>query len=333
MIFPLHLSMGLVKYIIGNRLWPNKRMPMLVILEPTLRCNLTCVGCGRIRDSESVQDRLLTVEQCLEAADKTGAPVACISGGEPLLHPEISGIASQLVRKRRHVYLATNGLLLEKFLSKVKPSPYLNFVVHIDGLAETHDKMVGLDGAFDVTIEAVKAARRAGFQVYTNTTFYRGTDLGEVEQLFTFLTELDVSGIMIVGGSPFNGEVEDIYLSRQETGAVFRHLYQFRDRFKYYSNPLYLKFLTGERELRCTPWACPTLSPLGWRQPCYALTDGYCESLAELVAKTDWDNYGTGKDPRCANCMFHNPFETSATLEAGRSLSTLWELARWNLSR
>jgi len=333
MIFPLHLSLGLARYIIGNRLWPNKRIPMLVILEPTLRCNLNCVGCGRNRESEGAQERMLTEDECLEAGDKTGAPVVCVSGGEPLLHPEISSIVNRIVQKKRFLYLPTNGLLMESFLRKVKPSPYLNFVVHLDGLAETHDKMVGREGTFNIAIEAVKAARRAGFQVYTNTTFYRNTDLGEVERLFTFLTDLDVNGIMIVGGTPFNGEENDIYLSRQEAGVIFRQLYEFRDRFKYYSNPLYLKFLTGQIELQCTPWACPTLSPLGWRQPCYALTDGYCESLSELVAKTDWDKYGIGKDPRCSNCMFHNPFETSATLQAGRSLSTLWELARWNLSR
>jgi len=306
---------------------------MLVILEPTLRCNLTCVGCGRVKEIESTSDRILTEEECLDAADKTGAPVVCVSGGEPLLHPEIGSIVNQIVRKKRFVFLATNGLLLESFLTKVKPSPYLNFVVHFDGLAETHDKMVGRDGAFDITLEATKAARRAGFQVYTNTTFYRDTDLGEVERLFTLLTELDVSGIMLVGGSPFDGKKDDIYLSRQEAGEIFRRLYEFRDRFKYYSNPLYLKFLTGEIELQCTPWACPTLSPSGWRQPCYALSDGYCESLAVLMATTDWNKYGIGKDPRCSNCMFHNPFETSATLQAGRSLSSLWELARWNLSR
>jgi len=333
MIFSWHLALGLARYIIGNRLWPSKKIPMLVILEPTLDCNLNCIGCGRIGDSESTRDRMLTVAQCLEAADKTGAPVVCISGGEPLLHPEISSIVNQLVRKKRHIYLASNGLLLKGFLSKVKPGPYLNFVVHVDGLAETHNRIVGLEGAYDITIEAVKAARSAGFHVYTNTTFFRDTDLEETKRLFTFLTELDVTGIMMVSGSPFNGKDNAIYLSREEAGLIFRHLYQFRDRFKFYSNPLYLKFLAGERELRCTPWACPTLSPLGWRQPCYALTDGYCESLPELVTKTDWDKYGIGKDPRCANCMFHNPFETSATLEAGRSLSALWELARWNLSR
>jgi len=306
---------------------------MLVILEPTLRCNLNCSGCGRLKESKNTQHRMLTEDECLDAANKTGAPVVCVSGGEPLLYPEIASVVNQIVRKKRFLYLATNGLLLESFLRKVKPSPYLNFVVHLDGLAETHDKMVGRQGTFDTVIEAIKAARRAGFQIYTNTTFYRDTDQGEVERLFTFLTELDVSGIMLVGGSPFNGEENSIYLSREEARVVFRRLYDFRHRFKYYSNPLYLKFLTGERELQCTPWACPTLSPLGWRQPCYVLTDGYCESLAELMAKTDWDKYGIGKDPRCANCMIHDAFETSATLQAGRSLSSLSELALWNLSR
>ena len=333
MIFPIQLSMGLARYIIVNRLWPSKKVPMLLLLEPTLRCNLNCPGCGRIREQVATENRMLTENQCLAAVDETRAPVICVSGGEPLLHPEISSIVNQIIRKKRFLYLPTNGLLMEDFLREVKPSPYLNFVVHFDGLAETHDRMVGRAETFDIAVEAVKAARRANFQVYTNTTVYRNTNLEELERLFSFLTELDVSGIMMVCGSPFDGATDDMYLSREEAKEIFRRLYQFRDRFKYYSNPLYLKFLTGERELGCTPWACPTLSPLGWRQPCYALTDGYCESYSELVAKTDWDKYGIGKDPRCSKCMFHNPFETSATLQVGRSLSTLWELARWNLSR
>jgi len=331
MIFPLHLSLGLARYIIANRLWPSKKIPMVLLLEPTLRCNLNCVGCARNKESE--KDRMLTEGECLEAVEKTRAPVICVSGGEPLLHPEIASIVNRIVRKRRFLYLPTNGLLLESFLNKVKPSPYLNFIVHFDGLDEIHDRMVGRDGTFNSAVEAVRAAKKAGFQVYTNTTIYRDTDLGEVERLFTFLTELDVKGIMMVGGSPFNGDTNDIYLSRDEARVVFRRLYEFRDRFKYYSNPVYLKFLTGERELQCTPWACPTLSPFGWRQPCYALTDRYCETYSELVTQTDWERYGIGKDPRCSKCMFHNPFETSATLEVGRSLSTFWELLRWNLSR
>ena len=333
MIFPLHLSLGLVKYLVKSRLQPGRRMPMVAILEPTLRCNLACAGCGRIKHNNGTQDTMLTEDQCLEAVDISGVPVVCVSGGEPLLHPEIGSIVNQLVRRKKFVYLPTNGLLMENFLTRVKPSPYLNFIVHLDGLAETHDRLVGRSGVFDTAVEAVKTARKAGFNVYTNTTFYRVTDPEEVEQLFTLLTELDVTGIMVVGGSPFNGEQDEIYLSRQKARIKFQHVYQFRDRFKYYSNPLYLKFLTGELDFQCTPWACPTLSPSGWRQPCYALTDGYCESLEELMVKTDWDSYGIGRDPRCADCMFHNPFETSATLQAGRSLSTLWELARWNFSR
>jgi hopanoid biosynthesis associated radical SAM protein HpnH len=331
MIFPLHLSFGLVRYIAHNRLRPSRKSPMVLLLEATLRCNLACAGCGRSR--ERTLDRTLTEKECLDAVDETGAPVVCISGGEPLLHPEIVSLTMQVVRRKRFVYLPTNGLLMHDFIRKVRPGPYLNFIVHVDGLKESHDRMVGKEGGFDVAVEAIRAARSAGFQVFTNTTFYRTTDIAEIERLFAFLTELDVTGIMMVGGSPFDGETREIYLSRDEARVLFRQIYQLRDRFKYYSNPLYLKFLAGEVQLECTPWACPTLSPLGWRQPCYALSDSFCGSHAELMAKTDWARYGTGKDPRCADCMFHNPFETSATLQAGRRLSVLWELARWNMSR
>ena len=49
------------------------------------------------------------------------------------------------------------------------------------------------------------------------------------------------------------------------------------------------------------------------------MSDGYVKTYKELIETTDWDSYGRGKDPRCANCMAHCGYEPTAVLAATRS--------------
>ena len=98
------------------------------------------------------------------------------------------------------------------------------------------------------------------------------------------------------------------------------------------NTPMYLKFLMGERDLMCTPWGNPTKNYLGWKGPCYLITDAYYKTFKELMDNTDWDKYGTDKDPRCQNCMVHCCFEPTVVLETGKSLKDVYEMARWNFS-
>jgi len=70
----------------------NKRFPLVMMLEPLHACNLTCTGCGRIREYESSIRERLSLEQCLKAVDECDAPMVSICGGEPLLYPEIGAL-------------------------------------------------------------------------------------------------------------------------------------------------------------------------------------------------------------------------------------------------
>ncbi|MFC1926441.1 adenosyl-hopene transferase HpnH [Chloroflexota bacterium] len=331
MMYPWPLTRRLAKYLIGNRLRGNKRAPLVLILEPTLQCNLFCDGCGRVREQEESQNLILSADECLAAIDEVKAPVVCLSGGEPLLHPQIEEIVKRILDRKQFLYLATNGSELKDFLPKISPSVYLNFIVHVDGLAETHNKIVGCDGIFDKVIESIKAAKTSGFRVYTNTTFFRGTDPEEMKQLFGLLTKLKVDGIMLIPAFGYDAVDKDIFLSREEISDIFQSFSGLRHSFRFFSNPIYLQFAAGKKSLKCAPWANPTLSPLGWRQPCYVLTDRYCESYSELMEQTHWDNYGHGSDPRCSNCFNHGAFETSAVMEIVKSPLALWQMLRWNI--
>ncbi len=330
MIFSWQLSLSLVKHIMANKLRGRKRFPLVLMLEPTFRCNLSCEGCGRIREYRNIIDRMLTMEECLAAVDEAGAPVVCITGGEPLLHPEIEEIVRGTVARKRFVYFSTNGLLLKENLSKFRPGPYFSFVFHLDGLAESHNKLAGRKDVFETAISAMKAAKQAGFQVRTNTTIYKGTNLEEVEQLFSLLSRIPVDGMMVSPAFNYEAVNEDVFLSRQEVNRVFYPIYKLGKRFRFYNTPVYLRFLAGETELECTPWSNPTRNPQGWKRPCYLVTDGHCQSFEELMKETSWEKYGTGNDSRCSNCMVHCGFEASALEAIGKNPLDLWRTIRWN---
>ena len=61
---------------------------------------------------------------------------------------------------------------MQQKLDLFKPSPYFSWVVHIDGLRERHDESVCREGVFDKAVEAIKEAKKRGFRVTTNTTFF-----------------------------------------------------------------------------------------------------------------------------------------------------------------
>src|SRR3990170_5245090 len=104
--FGRQLSLSLARYLIRNKLQRRKHFPLVLMLEPTLRCNLACAGCGRIREYRDILDKMLSAEECLAAVDEADAPVVCITGGEPLLHPDIDKIVAGIVAGRRFVYLS-----------------------------------------------------------------------------------------------------------------------------------------------------------------------------------------------------------------------------------
>src|SRR5437867_345439 len=156
---PLMLSAKLAWYLLRQKLQGRDRFPLTMILEPLEACNLTCTGCGRIREYEPIIDHHLTVEECLRAVQECDAPVVSIAGGEPLMHPRIAEIVAGIIRRKRYVYLCTNALLYKKALKVIKPSPYVAFVVHLDGLQTTHDIAVEREGVYDVAINAIREFR------------------------------------------------------------------------------------------------------------------------------------------------------------------------------
>ncbi len=268
----------------------------------------------------------------MHAAEECGAPVVSVTGGEPFLHPDLDKIVNGLISKRRHIYLCTNGITLGDSLDKYSPNPYLNINVHLDGMADTHDKIVGSKGIFKKATDSIRKAKQLGFTVCTNTTIFKDTDPKEIEELFAFLTEIGIDGLLVSPGFSFEDNSNDVFIQKEEFHRKFSFIYELSKKYKTMNTPMYMKFLMGERDLRCTPWGNPTRNYLGWKGPCYLITDAYYKTFKELMDNTDWDKYGTDKDPRCEHCMVHCGFEPTVVLETGKRLKDIYEMAKWNFS-
>ncbi|MCY7274674.1 MAG: adenosyl-hopene transferase HpnH, partial [Phormidesmis sp. CAN_BIN44] len=225
MAIQLQQAIEVGKYLVMQRIKGRKRFPLTLMLEPLFRCNLACSGCGKIQHPTEILKQNLTPEQCFAAVEECGAPVVAIPGGEPLLHPQIDEIVRGLVARKKFVYLCTNGILLEKSLAKFKPSPYLTFSVHLDGLQELHDKCVDRKGVFDTAIKAIKAAKANGFRVTTNTTIFEGADPKEMQEFFDFLDTLNIDGMMVSPGYSYEwAPNQDHFLKREQTKSLFREI-------------------------------------------------------------------------------------------------------------
>ncbi|MEL7467578.1 MAG: adenosyl-hopene transferase HpnH [Pseudomonadota bacterium] len=316
MSVPLRQQLAIGAYIAKQKLKGNKHYPLVLMLEPLFRCNLACPGCGKIDYPDAILNRRLTPQECWDAAEECGAPMVAIPGGEPLIHKEMPEIVAGLVARKKYVSLCTNALLLEKKLPLFKPSPYLFFSVHLDGLNAHHDKAVAQKGVFDRAIRAIKAAQDAGFAVNVNATVFDGYPADELADYLDYTAKLGVNVSISPGFAYERAPDQAHFLNRQKTKNFFREVWAIGkkrgSKWQLSHSPMFLDFLLGNQEMQCTPWGMPTRNVFGWQKPCYLLGEGYAKTYKDLIETTDWDKYGTGNYEKCADCMAHCGYEPTA---------------------
>ena len=144
-----------------------------------------------------------------------------------------------------------------------------------------------------------------------------------MREFFDEMMELGVEGMMLSPGYTYDkAPDQEHFLSKKKTRRLFREiLSNRREKWRFNMSPLFLEYLMGRREYKCTPWGMPTYNIFGWQKPCYLLQDGYADTFSELIGETNWDNYGTESgNPKCANCMVHSGYEASAVNDTFGSL-------------
>lgn len=330
MSIPIRQAVRIGAYIFRQKLKGNQRYPLVLMLEPLFRCNLACVGCGKIQYPGDILKKNMSPAEAFRAIEECGAPVVSIAGGEPLLHPEIDVIVKGMIERRKFVVLCTNAILLEKNLHKFTPSPYLTINVHLDGLQERHDHAVDREGIFEIAVNAIRKAKEQGFRINTNTTVFDGEEPEELHKLFDFLSDLGVDGMTISPGYSYEkAPDQEHFLKREQTRELFRAaLAPMKNgrgkRWKFTNSPFFLKFLTGEVDYDCTPWGNPNYNIFGWQKPCYLLGEGYAKNFQEYMESTAWENYGhRSGNPKCRDCMVHCGFEPTAVMDATSSLKNM----------
>lgn len=333
MRFSLKMTSRIASYVIKKRIKRTERFPMVLMLEPLHACNLTCTGCGRIREYETTIKQKLSIQECLDAVDECGAPVVSICGGEPMIYPGIGELTAKILERKKVVYLCTNGMFTRKKLNEFKPSDTFFFSVHLDGLRASHDLAVERVGVFDAAIDGIKAAKEGGFLVCSNTTVFKETDMAELDEMFAFLTALGVDGFMISPGYSYAAvNNKEIFMTRDDIRVKFRAADAMFKKYNFSTSPIYLEFLQGKREMSCTAWGNPTRNVKGWKGPCYLITDIHHASFDDLLNKTPWEKYGYGNDPRCENCMVHVGYEASAALGVNRKLGDTFKMIKWQFN-
>jgi hopanoid biosynthesis associated radical SAM protein HpnH len=386
MRFPLALTLKIARHIVAHKIKRTPRFALVLQLEPLHTCNLTCTGCGRIREYSTSLKDMMSLEDCLESARECDAPMVSVCGGEPLIYPKIEELVAGLLEQRRIVYVCTNGmfmrkkmkdylaaiyspalestlarLLKENLISEkdatairkskadsrpvIRPSKWMYWNVHIDGLEYTHDLIVEREGVFKECVEAVRMAKILGYQVATNTTVYKETDVKEIEAMFEFFSSLEVDGHTISPGYDYDAakkdmvrrlgkQPEDFFLTRAMTREKFARIQEWGERFTIFGTPVYQEFLAGRRELTCTAWAIPTRNIKGWKAPCYLMTDGHYPRYRQMLEQVEWDKYGVvngvARDPRCENCMVHCGYDPSGALGTNYQPGDNWKNFKYN---
>ncbi|MDH3588622.1 MAG: adenosyl-hopene transferase HpnH [Gammaproteobacteria bacterium] len=318
MSIPLKQQFMVGNYVLRQKLMRRKRYPLVLMLEPLFQCNLACAGCGKIDYEKDILQQRVSVENALRAVDECGAPVVSVAGGEPLIHKDLPEIISGIIDRKKFVYLCTNAILLRKRMDDYEPSPYLTFSIHLDGNRKRHDESVCQVGVFDKAVLAIEEARARGFRINVNCTLFNSEDPQDVVEFFDHAMAMGVEGVTVSPGYSYeHAPRQDVFLGRKNSKELFREIFrrgkENNRKWRLNHSSLFMDFLAGNQTYHCTPWSNPTYNLFGWQKPCYLLVDeGYVDSYQELMAGTDWDEYGTGNNPKCDNCMAHCGYEGTA---------------------
>jgi heme b synthase len=158
----------------------------MVAWEATRRCNLACVHCRASSLSGPYAGELTTDEgkRLLDDIAAFSNPVIILTGGEPLLRPDIYELAAYGDRKGLRMVLATNATLVtEEIARKMLQSGVKRVSVSIDGPdADGHDRFRGVPGAFDGALAGIEAMKKAGMEFQINTTITQA-NLAQIESI------------------------------------------------------------------------------------------------------------------------------------------------------
>ncbi len=186
---------------------PARKPPGPVVIWNLIRrCNLACKHCYSISADHNFPDELSTdvIFKTMDDLKAFRVPVLILSGGEPLLHPDIFKISKRAKEMGFYVGLSTNGTLINKdMINDIKAMNYDYVGISIDGIGETHDHFRRKKGAYDASINAIRLCRDNDIKIGIRFTLTQDNahelpkllDLMDAEDINKFyLSHLNYSG-------------------------------------------------------------------------------------------------------------------------------------------
>ena len=243
-----------------------RKKPQLrkLFLELTLRCNERCLHCGS--SCGDVKSTEMPVNVYFEFLDKIAEdfkgrlPMLCITGGEPLLREEFFEIMSYAHRLGFKWGMTSNGTLItDKIAMKLGECGMGTISVSIDGGEQTHDAFRRTPGGYKKAVAGIKALMRQGFKEVQVTSVITKKSIGELDELFELMKELDVDSWRVIGIEPIGraNKLDDYMLSYDEQRRMLRFI---RDKRREGWNVLYgcshYLGLEYEREVRDWYFLC-----------------------------------------------------------------------------
>lgn len=206
--------------------------PRLIFWETTAGCNLHCIHCRRIEVADQLTPHDLSTEEAFRFIDDVaaiGAPVFVLSGGEPLMRPDIFEIARYATDAGLPVALATNGTLIDDVMAaRIKASGVKRVSISFDGAdAATHDAFRGLPGSFDAALRGFRALRQVGLPVQINTTVAKHNQ-AQLEGVLQLAKDLDAIALHLFLLVPVGCGVEiadDQMVSAEDYERILNWMY------------------------------------------------------------------------------------------------------------
>ncbi len=192
---------------------PSKPLTLLLLINRG--CNLTCSFCDLWDDPQQME--LEQATHLLDEAAAIGTRTVVITGGEPLMHKRIFEVVRRAKDRGMGVNITTNGLLVRRHFDALVAAGVDSLSMSIDGLAETHDRLRGRQGAHDLTWKALEHVRRdgrIGLSVYYTVTRDNVRELAQVHDRARALG-------LAFDFWPVN-DAEDLYLTSDEDRAAYR---------------------------------------------------------------------------------------------------------------
>jgi heme b synthase len=206
--------------------------PRLVFWETTAGCNLHCIHCRRIEVADQLTPHDLSIQEAFTLIDQLaaiGSPVFVLSGGEPLMRPDIFDIARYATDAGLPVALATNGTLIDDTLAaRIKDSGIKRVSISFDGAdASTHDAFRALAGSFDAAVRGFRALRAVDLPVQINTTVAKHNQ-AQLESVLSLAKDLGAVALHLFLLVPVGCGVEiaeDQMVSAEDYERILNWLY------------------------------------------------------------------------------------------------------------